>query len=65
MAAELSPGDVDEALVERLSAWVGLELTAEQLPEVTANLQRTAALAQAMTAVPLEPAQEAAPIWRP
>ena len=65
MASEPSMSDVDEALVLRLAALVGLELTAEQLPGVTANLRRTLTLAQEMSSVPLEPTHEPGPIWRP
>jgi hypothetical protein len=65
MPGEPSLSDVDEALVMRLAALVGLELTAEQLPGVTATLRRTLMLAQAMDSVSLEPTQESGPIWRP
>jgi len=65
MSKDTSASDVDEALVLRLAACVGLELTPDQLPEVTANLRRTLALAREMTSVTLEPSEEAAPIWRP
>ena len=65
MPSETATSTLDEKLVAGLAGLLGLRLTAEQLPGVTANLQRTAALAQSMAALPLDPEQEAAPIWRP
>lgn len=59
------PVVVDAAMVKHLAGLLGLELTPEQLPGVVANLQRTAALAQTLAALPLDPEQEAGPIWRP
>lgn len=65
MPSETAVSAVDEKLVLHLAELLGLQLTAEQLPGVTANLRHTAVLAHTMTALALDPTQEAAPTWRP
>lgn len=62
----MEPGLVDEAYVRRAAALQGIELTAEQLPGVIANLQRTAQLAASVNEFPLDlVADELGPVWRP
>ena len=62
----MAPGLIDEAFVRRAAALQGIEITAEQLPGVIANLQRTAQLAGLVTAFPLDTVtDELGPVWRP
>jgi hypothetical protein len=57
---------IDEAFVRRAAALQGIEITAEQMPGVIANLQRTAQLAAVVDEFPLDPAAgESGPVWRP
>ena len=57
---------VDEAMVKQLAALAGVEIPAVRLPEVIANLQRTADVAAFVGEVKLDPmADELAPTWRP
>ncbi len=62
----MEPADIDEAYVRSATALVGITLSADQVPGVIANLQRTAEIASAVNAFPLEPvADELGPVWRP
>ena len=65
MAADAADAPIDEAMVSRLAAFVGLSITPEQMSGVTANLRRTYELAQPLMALPLAPTEELAPVWRP
>lgn len=62
MGAEL----IDADYVRRAASLQGLEITPEQMPGVIGNLQRTAQIAAAVNAFPLDPvADELGPVWRP
>lgn len=57
---------IDEAFVRRAAALQGIEITPEQMPGVIGNLRRTAQIAAAVNAFPLDPvADEPGPVWRP
>lgn len=57
---------IDEDFVRRAAALQGIEITAEQMPGVIANLQRTAQLAAFVNGFPLDPVtDESGPVWRP
>jgi hypothetical protein len=56
---------IDENYVLAAAQVNGLAITPEQLPGVVANLQRIEAIAEAIHAVALAPADEAAPVWMP
>lgn len=62
----MEPADIDEAYVRRATARVGITLSTEQVAGVIANLQRTAEIASAVNAFPLDSvADELGPVWRP
>ena len=61
----MSEGPLDEAFVREAARTAGLEIAADAMPGVLANLERIAGFARALDAVPLEPHDEAAPVWRP
>jgi hypothetical protein len=62
----LDPGLIDEAYVRRAAALQGIEPTAEQLPGVIANLQRTAQIAASVNEFALDQMiDELGPVWRP
>ena len=64
--ASVKPLAVDEAMVKQLAALAGVEIPAARLPEVIANLQRTAEVAAFVAEVRLDRmADELAPVWRP
>lgn len=57
---------IDEAYVRHAAALLGITLSAQQLPGVVMNLQRTAQIAAALNAFPLDPVvDEPGPVWRP
>jgi len=57
---------IDEKAVLAAAALAGIEIPAQHLPEVIANLQRTAEVAAFVNAVPMDPMDdELAPVWRP
>jgi len=57
---------MDEEQVLCVSRLLKLNLSKEQLPGVTAQLQRIEQIAQALEAVELDPfTDEMAPVWRP
>ena len=57
---------MDEKDVLCASRLLQLNLSKEQLPGVTAQLQRIEQIAQALEAVELDPfTDEMAPVWRP
>ena len=57
---------MDEGYVLAVSRLLKLNLSKEQLPGVTAQLQRIEQIAQALEAVELDPfTDEMAPVWRP
>jgi len=61
----MSEGPVDDAFVREAARTAGLGIGAEVIPGVLANLERIAGFARMLDAVPLEPQDEAAPVWRP
>lgn len=62
----MEPAAIDEAYVRRATALAGITLSADQVPGVIANLQRTAEIASAVNAFPLDcVADELGPVWRP
>jgi hypothetical protein len=62
----LDPELIDEAFVRRAAALQGIVITPEQMPGVVGNLRRTAQIAAAVNAFPLDPVtDEAGPVWRP
>jgi hypothetical protein len=56
---------IDEAYAIAAAKALGLVIAPEQLPGVVANLQRIEAIAEPLDAMPLDPEDEAAPVWMP
>ena len=60
----MSGPKIDEAFVREAAKLVGIEVDAESMPGVIANLERIAGFASMLEEVPLGAEDEMAPVWR-
>ena len=56
---------IDETYVLAAAKALDLPIGPGHLPGVVANLQRIEAIAEPLNAIPLDPEDEAAPVWMP
>jgi len=57
--------ELDNASVAAMLELAGIEVPESRLPDVAAQLARVRAIVEPVLAVPLEPEDEQAPVWRP